>query len=84
MYKKLICILFSLLLCQQIHPRIGCMDNSEKLQKKGDSKSYHYVACTCPCERYRQLSDRNKCTKCNHFHDAVPYVIISTKNSNQS
>jgi hypothetical protein len=57
--------------------QIGCIDNSEHLQKSGDAKQYHYVSCNCPCDRYTQIADRNKCTKCNHYHDIKPYIIIS-------
>lgn len=67
-----------------MYGEIGCMDNSERLKKSGDPKSYHYVACTCPCSRYKQIADRSKCTKCNHFHDIKPYVIISDKNQNNA
>lgn len=78
-------ILSSMLLaCPQANGEIGCIDNSEHLECSGDSKDYHYVACNCPCQRYTQIADRNKCTKCNHFHDIKPYIIISKADSARS
>lgn len=79
MNLKILILSSMLIASSHAHGAIGCMDNSERLQKTGDSKSYHYVACTCPCQRYKQIADRNKCSKCNHFHDTQPYIIISGK-----
>lgn len=73
-YKIFLCT-FSII-ATSIQARIGCMDNSNHLEKFGDTKSYHYVACTCPCQRYKQLADRNTCTKCGHYHDNSPFIII--------
>ena len=55
----------------------GCIDNSWHLAKAYDAKEYHLVRnCTCPCSRYSQSDDRGKCSKCKHFRDPRPFIII--------
>jgi hypothetical protein len=54
----------------------GCMDNSYHLTRACDDKSYHYVACNCPC--VKQLpAVRNMCIKCGHYHEGKPLVFGS-------
>lgn len=63
-----------------LHAKIGCMDNSWHLQKKYDSKEYHYVACDCPCTD--TIANRNQCPCCDHYHDAEPWVMITSDHKN--
>jgi len=57
----------------------GCMSQSEKLQRY-DNKDYHYVRCNCPCaQRYKMLADRGMCTRCFHFRDPQPEIIINAR-----
>lgn len=49
----------------------GCLDNSWHMEKFPDFKEYHAVQCNCPCWKYKQLADRNKCVKCLHYHDTT-------------
>ena len=42
-----------------------------------DYKQYHYVACTCPCERYCQSIKRGICERCSH--PKKPCGIIQIK-----
>lgn len=52
------------------HPEIGCMDNSYHTQQAYDHKTYHYVACDCPCKQYKHYYYKGyRCTKCEHAHD---------------
>lgn len=46
----------------------NCLDNSWHMTKRYDSKEYHKVQCNCPCWKYKELPDRNKCSKCFHYH----------------
>lgn len=32
-----------------------------------DSKDYHYVQCTCPCEQHKIINRRGRCVECRHF-----------------
>ncbi|HSW73612.1 MAG TPA: hypothetical protein VLG71_00485 [Candidatus Limnocylindria bacterium] len=78
--KKLGCInaVFILLATWHLRASIGCLDNSWHLQKRYDSKEYHPVKCTCACEKEHKIyHDRNRCSKCMHFHDAKPVMVIS-------
>lgn len=47
----------------------GCMDNSKHLDTRDgyDYKKYHYVFCTCPCDRYFHSDDRGLCEQCMHY-----------------
>ncbi len=47
----------------------GCMDNSYHADACApyDYKNYHYVECSCPCDRYAQLYSRGLCGGCHHF-----------------
>ena|SRR5580692_13027629 len=57
---------------------IGCLDNSWHLTQKYDAKEYHPVGCTCPCEKaYKISADRGKCSRCEHYRDPQPFIIIS-------
>lgn len=49
----------------------GCLDNSWHMKKFPDFKEYHAVQCNCPCWKYKQLADRNKCVKCLHYHNST-------------
>jgi len=48
---------------------IGCLDNSYHGEKRNDFKNYHGTACNCQCWKHKWSPDRNKCTKCGHYHD---------------
>src|ERR1700722_11180604 len=77
-------VLIMSLASTHIKARVGCLDNSWHLEKTVDDKSYHYVECNCPCEkRYVQLANRGRCTKCRHFHDAQPMIVISAQDAQE-
>ena len=79
-----ILLLSSMILASiQMHGQTGCIDNSKHLEEI-DHKDLHFVSCNCDCKRYPQLADRNKCTKCGHFHDIEPYIIVSRVDSARS
>lgn len=63
-----------------ITAQVGCIDNKEPLGTY-DNKTYHYVACNCPCDAYRAkglgCADRNKCIECGHFHYPRPTYFIN-------
>lgn len=66
----------------------GCQDNSKHLERGTiDYKQWHYVACTCPCDKY-QLRPDNRCSECEHLHTAIrlfhPEETASTKILNVS
>ena len=66
----------------------GCQDNSLHLERGTiDYKQWHYVACTCPCDKY-QLRPDNRCSECEHLHTAIqlfhPEETPSTKILNVS
>ena len=65
-----------------LQAKVGCMDNSWHLQKKYDAKEYHYVACNCPCTS--TIANRNQCLCCNHYHDAQPWIIITSSTQDPS
>lgn len=69
--KKTMLILVMMLLPHNTEPQVGCMDNSKHLDTCDgcDYKTYHYVYCTCPCQRYARSYDRGRCEKCLHFRD---------------
>lgn len=78
--KRFGCInaLFILAATWHLRGEIGCLDNSWYLQKKYDAKEYHPVKCSCPCQKaYKIYRDRNRCSKCMHFRDARPLIIVS-------
>ncbi len=52
----------------------GCQDNSRHLERGTiDYKQWHYVACSCPCDKY-QLRPDSRCSECEHLHTAVRLV----------
>ena len=62
-----------------LNGQLGCIDNSYHLKKRFDTKQYHYVACSCPCEQYAHVSNRNKCLKCGHYHAKLPPIYVNPK-----
>jgi hypothetical protein len=44
---------------------VGCMDNSQHLKQKFDTKAYHYVSCDCPCRS--KGPGTNRCGRCGHL-----------------
>lgn len=44
---------------------VGCMDNSQYLKQKFDTKAYHYVSCDCPCRS--KGPGTNRCARCGHL-----------------
>ena len=61
-----------MLLCLQsilIKTEVGCLDNSKHLDTWDgpDYKKYHYVDCTCHCDRYKHSYDRGLCMICMHY-----------------
>lgn len=64
-----------LLLNVPLQSAIGCMDNSKHLTERFDTKAYHYVQCNCPC--VKTIIVRNRCLKCQHYHDPVPLRIVA-------
>lgn len=69
--KTTLLLLCALLSCSTICGQVGCMDNSKHMDPKAgpDFKTYHYVYCTCPCQRYAHSNDRGRCEKCLHYRD---------------
>ena len=51
-----------------LNASVGCLDNDWHMAKRYDYKNYHKVECNCPCWKYKQTNDRNKCTRCLHYH----------------
>lgn len=72
--KKLISIL---LMYQGLHAAVGCMDNSYHADPcvRYDYKNYHYVCCSCRCDRYAHGLDRGKCRHCAHYRVPEPLKI---------
>ena len=58
--------------------KLGCIDNSVHgdPKKRPDFKTYHYVSCSCPCDRYAQFDARSRCAKCRHFHAPERAIYI--------
>lgn len=79
MMKKLpVCIIVVIILINIfLHLKASntCMDTSWHLEKRFDYKEYHKVSCNCPCWKYKELADRNRCSKCLHFHKPEPYGV---------
>lgn len=90
-YTRLLFLTQALLLCASLlQASPTCMDNSWHLEKRYDDKQYHFVSerpsgpCHCPCEkRYKQLSDRGKCTQCAHYHIPQPFIFIKKSATEQ-
>ena len=84
--KKYIMMMLLFLVSQPTAASIGCMDNSWHLKKSPDYKTYHYVSCNCPCERYTLLENRGKCPRCGHFHNpqVIDWIISSKKDTQLS
>ncbi|CDK31061.1 hypothetical protein [Candidatus Babela massiliensis] len=61
-----------------------CLDNSKHTNTCDgyDYKDYHKVKCYCPCDRYPQLFERGKCTKCGHYRAPKPLFKIINKKTN--
>lgn len=86
-------LLYYLILVSNLFVNVGyaaidCLSNkNEDINEWYDSKNYRLVKhvydgrvypCTCPCEKYGLLDDRGKCTRCGHYHEARPLVVIKT------
>ena len=84
--KNILLITLLFMASQPIFASIGCMDNSWHLKKSPDYKTYHYVKCNCPCERYTLMENRGKCLRCGHFHNPqdINWIIESKKNESLS
>ena len=69
MEAKILIAACLIMLAASVSARVGCMDNSKHTDTRDgyDYKNYHYVSCTCQCERYRWL-ERGRCLRCNHYH----------------
>ncbi len=80
--KALKSVFFTFTLCgtATLIGQIGCMDKSKHLNEKYDYKTYHYVHCTCDCQRYAQSSDRGLCSECGHYHDPGSWEIVGYNN----
>ncbi len=67
--KKIIALTIILLKILTARAEFGCMDNSKHtcIADGYDYKKYHYVCCTCPCDRYAHSFDRGRCEICLHF-----------------
>ncbi len=44
---------------------VGCMDDSQHLKQRFDTKALHYVKCDCPCRSVAPGTHR--CRKCGHI-----------------
>jgi hypothetical protein len=68
--NRYIYIICMLLAHAYLGAEIGCMDNSYHLAQDNDTKTYHYVNCTCPCKRYKHYFYKGwHCSQCKHAHD---------------
>jgi hypothetical protein len=60
--------------------KTGCMSKSWNLTQKFDNKSYHYVSCSCPCDRYKSqgfyAQKKHQCLECGHQHDPQTVLIL--------
>ncbi|MCL4361018.1 hypothetical protein M1446_01520 [Candidatus Dependentiae bacterium] len=58
--------------------KIGCMDKSYHLDRSNgfDYKTYHYVKCSCPCNKYPKTDDY-RCIQCRHFHEPSETIFIT-------
>lgn len=67
--KKIILTSIMALNSTSLSGAIGCMDDSYHVERKNDPKTYHYVKCNCPCDKYSASFVRGKCPRCGHYHD---------------
>lgn len=71
-----------------INAATGCLDNSWHLKQSYDSKDYHLVSCSCPCEshtaKYRLFQARGQCPACKHYHDPRSFIIVTAQSLQQS
>ena len=67
-----------LLVVQVCKADIGCMDNSYHAQccDQVDLKRYHFVECTCPCDKYAHSFNRGRCEKCWHFRIPKSIYVV--------
>lgn len=77
MMKKLL-LVFIVGSLSNIKAEIGCMDNSKYMDLSDgyDYKTYHYVYCTCPCNRYAQSFHRGLCEQCLHFRSPKDLIVV--------
>ena len=66
--KKILVLLALLLLSYKFFASVGCIDNSYHTKQSPDYKTFNYVQCDCKCNKNEILSDRIKCSTCNHYH----------------
>lgn len=77
MIKRLIILIFiAWIISNKLFGAVGCMDNSWHLQKKYDTKSFHYVQCNCPCYQHKTLKTAGLCLQCQHYHMPRKWQVI--------
>jgi len=78
MKKVIYSIFFMIFSFTTIFPQIGCIDNSKHLDTSDgcDDKRYHYVYCTCNCERYLRTYNRGRCEQCWHYHIPQELIVV--------
>lgn len=64
-FKKILILSLTLGAMIGLDGAIGCMDNSQHLKQKFDTKAYHYVSCDCPCRS--KAPGTNRCARCGHL-----------------
>jgi len=70
-------LLFTLLcISSNSYPAVGCMDTSQYLQTKYDTKELHYVHCNCACDSSTILRTWGKCILCEHYHQPKNWVVL--------
>ncbi len=53
----------------------GCQDNSTHLAtSSGDYKTWHYVKCSCPCEKRYVKRPDGHCSECEHLRMHSPLM----------
>lgn len=69
MKKELLLLIIMFTNTFALKAEVGCIDNSKHLDTWDgpDYKKYHYVDCTCPCDRYYHSYDRGLCEICMHY-----------------
>jgi hypothetical protein len=67
--------LITVLLNSRLYSAPGCMDNSRHLTQLNDNKEYHFVRCSCPCNK--RIAHQNRCIDCRHAHNPEPVEILS-------
>jgi hypothetical protein len=47
----------------------SCVSQSCHLTCPNDPKEFHYVGCTCPCDKQYEIYANGRCSRCMHLQD---------------